>query len=358
MKRMARLVRNRNGENLPKMSERGMGKEIDAVAADWAARVDDLPLEPSEQGRLDTWVAEDIRHLGAYARARSLLLHARCLKALGADFQPDKFLENNKPAGDVKLIDLVGSAPFAQPMPRRAFLRRGAVAAVASAAAFAGFSWQAAAHTYTTELGEIRLVPLPDGSSMTLNTSTTARVNFGDTERRIELLEGEALFDVVHDGSRPFLVNAASTEIRALGTSFTVRHLPDRPIEIVVRQGIVELDPPSSSLPSQYIAANHRLAIAPGSARVAPVSMTPTEIARQLAWREGMLSFEDISLQKAAAEFARYSDTRIVFSDKAIGDETITGLFAANNPSGFAKSAALSLDLRTEQKDKTVLFFR
>ena len=48
-------------------------------------------------------------------------------------------------------------------------------------------------------------------------------------------------------------------------------------------------------------------------------ALAPSEVSRQLSWREGMLSFEDQTLREAADEFARYSDTRITFADPAIG---------------------------------------
>ena len=42
----------------------------------------------------------------------------------------------------------------------------------------------------------------------------------------------------------------------------------------------------------------------------------------------------------------KYSDTRIIIQDPSIGREEITGLFASNDPVGFARAAALSLDLK------------
>ena len=89
------------------------------------------------------------------------------------------------------------------------------------------------------------------------------------------------------------------------------------------------------------------------SAAAAPATLwtstvPATQVVRELAWREGMLSFEDMRLDQAAAEFGRYSDTRIVITDPAIGARTVTGLFAARNPTGFAETVATVLDLRTK----------
>jgi transmembrane sensor len=86
--------------------------------------------------------------------------------------------------------------------------------------------------------------------------------------------------------------------------------------------------------------------------------VSPGEVSLELAWREGMLSFEDVSLRQAADQFARYSDTHIFFSDPAIGNETVTGLFAANDPVGFARSVALSLDLQAYASANNVVLRR
>jgi transmembrane sensor len=124
--------------------------------------------------------------------------------------------------------------------------------------------------------------------------------------------------------------------------------LGERPVQVLVRQGIVEVEGSSAGRSTVIrLAANSRAVLKEAQ----PIAVTPVasmEVSRELSWREGMLSFEDLPLRDAADEFARYSDTRITFDDPAIGKETVTGLFAANNPGGFAKSVALSLGLRTQ----------
>src|SRR3546814_16359551 len=66
---------------------------------------------------------------------------------------------------------------------RKAFAWTGAVAVASSLAVF-GFSASAYGTVYETGRGEIRLVPLHDGSTMFLNTSSKVRVNYGQREER------------------------------------------------------------------------------------------------------------------------------------------------------------------------------
>lgn len=340
-----------------RMIRRETSAEIDAVAADWAARVDAAPLDGAAQGELDVWLGGDTRRLGAYARARAVLAYAGRLQAFGTEFDPDAYKSDHQTSPPATVAaEVVPAEPMVR---RRSFLLGGGAAVAASVVAAVGFSWQAAATTYTTRRGEIRLIPFDDGSSMTLNTASTARVKFTAAERHVELVEGEAMFDVARDHARPFVVAAGDMNVRALGTSFTVQRLASRPVQIMVRRGEVEVDRTGiSPAPSQRVAANMRAISTPTGSQIVTMPIAPAEVSRELAWREGMLSFEDVPLKQAADEFARYSDTRIAFADPAIGDETVTGLFAANNPVGFAKSAALSLDLKADPRAGNVVLRR
>jgi transmembrane sensor len=77
-------------------------------------------------------------------------------------------------------------------------------------------------------------------------------------------------------------------------------------------------------------------------ARPVPVA----QLHRQMAWQNGQIAFEGETLAQAAAEFSRYSDTRIVVDDPALAREEIAGLFKATDPVGLAKTIAISLNAR------------
>src|SRR5690606_21686104 len=103
------------------------------------------------------------------------------------------------------------------------FGRRFAGAVVAALAVFAvWFGIEHRGTTYSTGVGEQRIVKLTDGSIVTLNTRSRAFVRFADDVREVELIEGEALFQVEHDAHRPFRVAAGSVLVEAIGTQFNV----------------------------------------------------------------------------------------------------------------------------------------
>jgi transmembrane sensor len=308
--------------------------EIDGVAAGWAAKRDLGQLCATEQAEFEAWLAADIRHLGAYGRAEAVL--ARLERLNGVDMDP---------------------APCEQPdITRRRVLLAGGAVAAAAAVGVAVMTRGGPQETFSTEIGQVREVVLADGSVVSLNTNSEIAVQFSEDARNINLLRGEALFDVAKAKHRPFTVIAGDTKVRAVGTSFTVSRLPEKPIQVLVREGVVELerDDVPEAVPVRA-SANIR-ATAQSDGAIVTVSMPEEKLARGLEWQHGRIALDDETLADAANEFARYSEVRITV-DPAISHRTVTGLFASNDPVGFAKAAAAVLKLQMEVKGREIRIF-
>ena len=315
---------------------------IDAEAALWAARAD-RGLSTDEDSLLDAWLAEDVRHVGAFAKARAVSLLTERTRAFGVG--ADKMLTQmeNSP---------VPERSFSRPAQPVAALSRRHALWMSAAAATAGFWFvlRALPHnlrerSYETGIGETKVVPLEDGSLVTLNTQSRVTVAYSAERRDISLARGEALFDVAKDKARPFVVLAGGMQVRAVGTSFTVKLVPNEPVQVLVREGVVEVKRPDiPTAPPVRVSAGSQ-AVASDNAPIVAASLSPSEVDKVLAWQIGRIAFEGETLRKAAADFARYSDTRIVIDDPAVSNMTITGLFVSNDPVGFAKAVALSLNL-------------
>jgi transmembrane sensor len=128
-----------------------------------------------------------------------------------------------------------------------------------------------------------------------------------------------------------------------------VRRLDAGPVEVLVREGVVEVFKPEADAAPVRIAANNRaVAKAGGGSAIAAMSVPAVQVQRQLAWQNGQIAFEGETLARAADEFSRYSDTRIVIDDPVLAHEEIAGLFRANDPVGFAQTIAISLNAHAE----------
>jgi transmembrane sensor len=312
--------------------------EIDRVAADWAARRDLEGLSADEQAEFEAWLAADVRHLGAYGRAEAVLARLERL---------------NRPPLDIEAQERCDKSGWNR---RRVLLTGGATAGVAAALGVAVIPRGTPRELLSTEIGQIREIVLTDGSVVSLNTNSEIEVRFTRDARNIDLIKGEALFDVAKNHTRPFIVSAGGTSVRAVGTSFTVSRLPQQPIQVLVKEGIVELQRDNApEAPPVRASANIR-AIAPPDAPIVTVAMPEAKLARDLEWQYGRIALDNETLADAAGEFARYSEVHIIV-DPAVSNRTVTGLFASNDPVGFAKAVAAVLKLQTEVKGSEVRIF-
>ncbi|MGC6329431.1 FecR family protein [Rhizorhabdus sp. FW153] len=325
------------------MISRETSSEIDDHAAQWAARVDRSPLSSEEQRNLEIWLAGDSRRVGAYAMARAALVRVDAARALGADYDPEQFIagaaQNDNGAGWLSRRRLLGMSA--------------SVLAVAGAG-LVGMNLLGG-RRYSTTTGGMLRVSLEDGSIVNLNTESTLEVRFDGQQRTVFLRAGEALFEVARDRARPFVVMAGETGVRAVGTSFTVRREADKRVAVVVSEGEVEVTQRGIDVPAVRLTENMMAQADPEA--VVPIETSTIDqgaVARRLFWREGKIGFSDTTLGEASAEFARYSDIRIVIPETQVAEQRVTGLFTATDPAGFADAAAASLGLKVQHSGNII----
>ena len=113
--------------------------------------------------------------------------------------------------------------------------------------------------TVQTAVKQMKHVRLPDGTEVWLNAATQLRYRAAAfaQQREVILDHGEAYFDVVHDPSRPFTVQAGSLNTTVLGTSFNVKNYPGLDYESVhVKTGKVVVAANAGTL-RDTVAAGH-----------------------------------------------------------------------------------------------------
>ncbi len=213
-------------------------------------------------------------------------------------------------------------------------------AIVSSLHAVLGVPFAPAEGTYRTTVGERSTVTLRDGSILNLNTNSEAEVTFTDSERRVVLRHGQALFEVAKNQPRPFVVYAGDRRIVATGTAFDVR-LGNAGVEVTLVEGHVLVDRPGI----QEVQKTHRPAeLKPGERLVAKVgtddSVDSANVERITSWTAGKLVFLDTRLDAAIAETNRYTRTPIQLADDKLGRLPVNGVFRAGQPAEFARAIA------------------
>ncbi|HEY0956266.1 MAG TPA: FecR domain-containing protein [Roseateles sp.] len=209
--------------------------------------------------------------------------------------------------------------------------------------------------TYSTGVGEQRLIILTDGSRMTLNTSTEVRVWLTDSQRNVTVKYGEALFEVAKEAGRPFVVVVADAQVVATGTAFLVRSTPPAQsasdafgVTLIEGQVIVQraaatvqstLNAPVVMAPGERLSVN-RLA---GSSGQAPkrARVDRPQLDQLLAWQRGFAVLDDTTLNDAVADMNRYSKVSITLRDpQALGALRVSGTFRTGDNEAFAQAVA------------------
>jgi transmembrane sensor len=186
-----------------------------------------------------------------------------------------------------------------------------------------------------TGVGELCSVVLPDHSVVELNTHSEIRFDFNPTERRVELVRGEAFFVVAKDPGRPFVVVTDVATARAVGTRFSVYRRPAGTL-VTVAEGKVLVRDLSGIRQSSASTGVSAVEVVPGEQAEAqpgkPVVMHQAALQRSLAWREHRLIFAGEPLANVVEEFNRYNVTVLTITEPRLRDQRISGVFDANDP--------------------------
>ncbi len=201
------------------------------------------------------------------------------------------------------------------------------------------FLFQQPENIVKTAVGEQRLIVLEDETVITLNTRTVLRYDMASSTRRVELIEGEALFDVARDTERPFIVTVGLTRVKVLGTSFNIYKKSDSNATITVLNGLVTVIPPryrDSDLiqPSggNHLAESGEVMLTDGEqinigTDETIETETDVEAERVVEWTSRRISFENAPLKDVVAEFNRYNTRQLQVEGSDLAMLRLNGVF-------------------------------
>jgi transmembrane sensor len=320
---------------------------IEAAAAQWLARQDSGNWTAADQSALDQWLEASTANTVAYVRLEAAWARADRYEVLGAgvpageipdpgDFELSSFFSGRKPLqvrrGISRVRTLVGGVVVAL----------GAVAALYLSTPFGP--------EYKTPVGGLASVPVADGSRVTLNTDSAIRVSITNTERRVELDQGEAYFEVARDLARPFVVTAGNKRVVAVGTKFSVRRLGED-VRVAVTEGKVRIE--DQRQPLSLLAAGSIANTREESILVQRES--PTDVEESLSWRSGYLILHENTLREAVAEFNRYNSRKIVIEDSAVGDIRLSGKFRTTEYEAFVRLLEAGFPIQAQSLDHQII---
>lgn len=341
--------------------------QIYEEACEWFIECRAGDLDNAARAEFDRWLRKSPEHQSAY-------LEIAAIWNAGADLDPSSRWDLDKliaqaaedPANVIALertrstnrtlgSDASHRVPLSAPLAGR---RLFAIAAsiVLTTAALATY-FLTSSGVYATALGEQRSLALSDGSTVQLNSRSRIRIRYGEHQRTVDLLQGEALFHVAKDTTRPFIVHSGQTAVRAVGTQFDVYRKADGTIVTVVEGRVSIRHPAGLGGEGEQDLRN----IAPGN-EVSDVAQregegaifltageqitVSTNTARKTlhpnldgatSWTQRQLVFESASLAEVAEEFNRYNERKLVIDPSALGALHISGVFSSTDPVSLSR---------------------
>ena len=298
-------------------------------AAYWWQVFHDGEASPAEHREFADWVARSPERVEAYLETARLHKALKGTPVRWPDTSAEELLRDARtaPAEPVQLRQRVPAAPE-QRESRRFSPRLGfALAASMIVAVVIAWTMLGQPEQYMTAFGEQRSVMLDDGTRVTLNTASKIEVELRKDHRMVRLVQGEALFEVAHDATRPFDVSAGNATVRAVGTQFNVDARPQKTTVTVVEGRVAFL---SGKAP--ILVAGDRLVV---SAAGAATVSHGVNVSAALAWTRHQLVFERRALGEVAEEFNRYNRGRITIESPSLRAEEVTGVFQSNDPASF-----------------------
>jgi len=317
----------KNGTSVSKERPEALPPSARAEAAAWVARLHSSDRTPELESGFKRWIEADSAHKLAFEIATEAW-------ELGGSI----------PAGRFPRIAHPGRAPRSFFSAPRLALAAGICALGVGALIYVTQERSAV----TTGVGEQRMLTLEDGSRIYLNTDTKLSVDFDKDRRLVRLAEGEALFDVAKNPSRPFIVDAGDKQVRAVGTEFVVRRDPHE-LAVTLVEGTVRIT--EQEQPPKTLTAGQRLVFTDNK----PPAIDQPQIENVTAWRRGEVVLDKTRLEDAAGEMNRYNSVKLVVDNPETGNIRLSGIFRAGDSARFADAVAETYHLRVDRSQAQII---
>jgi transmembrane sensor len=333
-----------------------------ARAAAWRVTLSEADAETSEA--FETWLAQDPRNAEAWAHmqavwdrfgddaiAPELMAARRETLARASRSQAERFRRAHRPLWT----------------PSRIAASAAATVLLAGMAA-SGVWYGNRPDVYRTELGERRTVLLADGSRVALDSGTVLKVRLLADARKLDLIQGQARFDVAHDVTRPFEVHARDQTVVATGTSFNVDLIGHKVLVTLIEGAVSVLRdrPPRLLAAAPQTAAPVLARLTSGETLVSadavdpshgavvaaapPVVVEKVNLDKATAWESGQLVFDDEPLSSVAERVSRYA-AHPVTAQGAAGTLRISGVFNAGDTATFIDTVERAFPIQAAQAD-------
>ena len=184
-----------------------------------------------------------------------------------------------------------------------------------------------------------------DGANSRSSIRVPAESQYGSGAREVELT-GQALFEVRHDPSRPFIVRTPNATVEDIGTTFTVRDAESDSVVVRVTQGSVRLRSRATSSTEVTLAAGDVGILSADRLTALRGGVVP----RDTAWAQGALEFRDAPMNEVKEQIRRWYGVRLRVADGELERRHVTATLDDEPVDRALQIIALALGAEIERQ--------
>lgn len=190
---------------------------------------------------------------------------------------------------------------------------------------------------------------LPDGSTAVLNKRSSIEFEYNPREKTRKVkLKGEGYFEVKHEETKPFVIQADEALVRDIGTAFNIKSYPDKDtVEVVVESGVVQFY--TLSDPGMMISAGETGFYSKRTKTFSKLAKADTNV---LAYKTRVFSFHATDLRSAIEQINEVYDSKIKLANDIIANCQVTVTFRNNELDEIVEILAETMGLTIERTDQ------
>jgi transmembrane sensor len=195
---------------------------------------------------------------------------------------------------------------------------------------------------------------LQDGSIVYLaeHSTLTFPSRFNRKQRTVTL-QGQAFFDIQYNPEKHFTVETETMNVKVLGTSFNIKSDNTGFFEILVEEGLVEVQ---KRIPDGQI-----MEVGPGEQLSVSDNTFHKTISHDMtasSWRTTRMQFKDETLENVLSVISRNYNTRLYLEHDNLKSRRLTVTFYNNTLPTIIELICLSMDLEAEEHPDTSILFK
>ena len=277
-------------------------------ASKWFLRLKDAAPDHADRGRFEAWLMESEVNRQAYQR----------IAETWGDFDSAARITHISQAMSARKLD----EDIRKRQRANTLAKLGAVVVIGLASVFGYQQWQTwramplETIAQTSAPGHMVSRYLSDGTKLMLDAHSDTKVVYYRDKRYVRLLHGQAVFEVVKDADRPFVVESDHARITVKGTRFVVNMINHKTV-VAVDHGKVLVETLQAGQSSSVLLGNGEVAEVKDQAKPVKLNKSSKDY---FAFLQGKLIFDGAPMNEVTETLSRYRELPLVNQSHAVAE--------------------------------------